>query len=203
MTSHTELPIKFTPAAATTIKAGQLLKVLQNLPEDYPIYVYNTNTYDRHSIECIDSTIEGYVDLNICAAPQNQGTWRIRCIDSDEVLYWSNKDGWVTSDYTIFIEDERNKYNLPINGEWERVCEYPRTVMEFCVLSSEYSIFVIIHKILTDEEKEALDEYWYNLWTSVITNEEFPDTDEELVVKALEHFNYSYEILQPDHTAMY
>lgn len=32
--------------------------------------------------------------------------------------FWSNTDGWVEGDATVFSEDERNTLNLPVDGEW-------------------------------------------------------------------------------------
>ena len=45
----------------------------------------------------------------------------LRTDDGEEVLYWSNQDGWVEQpDADRFTESERKTLNLPIGGEWER-----------------------------------------------------------------------------------
>ena len=37
----------------------------------------------------------------------------------DKSQYWSNEDGWVTrSEATVFSEDDKETFNLPIGGEW-------------------------------------------------------------------------------------
>jgi hypothetical protein len=33
-------------------------------------------------------------------------------------LYWSNLYGWVDKFYDIFTEDDLDRLNLPLNGEW-------------------------------------------------------------------------------------
>jgi len=42
--------------------------------------------------------------------------------DSNNPLYWNNKYGWVNqSEVDIFSEEEKNIFNLPINGYWEKL----------------------------------------------------------------------------------
>jgi hypothetical protein len=46
--------------------------------------------------------------------------WLIRNKNDDS--FWNNNDGW--TDYcggTIFSQEERNSFNLPIEGEWEQL----------------------------------------------------------------------------------
>lgn len=48
---------------------------------------------------------------------------RIRCKirdkTTDEMLYWSNRDGWVDrGSATIFTKDEVQSFNIPLDGEW-------------------------------------------------------------------------------------
>ena len=39
----------------------------------------------------------------------------------DDVLAWSNEDGWVSETFDTFTEEERLSLNLPIGGEWRSV----------------------------------------------------------------------------------
>jgi len=43
----------------------------------------------------------------------------IRC-KSDHNLHWSNIWGWVDMFYDMFTHLEKEKYNLPLDGEWEK-----------------------------------------------------------------------------------
>jgi hypothetical protein len=36
-----------------------------------------------------------------------------------ETCFWSNDFGWVTDNFDLFNEDEKNNFNLPIAGKWE------------------------------------------------------------------------------------
>ena len=42
-------------------------------------------------------------------------------MDDDGIpLYWNNQWGWVNqSEADLFSEEEKNKFDLPINGYWE------------------------------------------------------------------------------------
>ena len=42
--------------------------------------------------------------------------------DDDEPLYWNNETGW--GDWlsaTVFTSDERDHFNLPIDGTWRQI----------------------------------------------------------------------------------
>jgi hypothetical protein len=42
-----------------------------------------------------------------------------RHVVGDDYLYWRNDQGWIElSSADVYTEDEKNKYNLPIDGEW-------------------------------------------------------------------------------------
>lgn len=44
-------------------------------------------------------------------------------LDDDNIpLYWNNQYGWVNiSEAEYFSQDERDIFNLPINGYWENI----------------------------------------------------------------------------------
>ena len=43
----------------------------------------------------------------------------IQRLDEDEVLFWSNEGGWFDLDSAdIFTEEETEKVNLPMGGQW-------------------------------------------------------------------------------------
>lgn len=42
--------------------------------------------------------------------------------DNDLPLVWSNSEGFTSGDdYETFDEEEKEKYNLPIDGKWQYV----------------------------------------------------------------------------------
>lgn len=41
---------------------------------------------------------------------------------SDKLLKWSNADGWTHgNDFDIFTPEEKEIFNLPINGKWQQL----------------------------------------------------------------------------------
>jgi len=55
---------------------------------------------------------------------------KLWCIKNKEKEYWSNENGWLKLyiktkilDYTIFTEQEKNKFNLPMGNKvhWELI----------------------------------------------------------------------------------
>jgi len=42
--------------------------------------------------------------------------------DNGDVEYWSNEWGWVVGDMAdLYTDNEHQRFNLPIEGEWEEV----------------------------------------------------------------------------------
>lgn len=109
-TDTTGLPIAFSESKK---------KVVQYVKRTFPQYKYHKdqdlwdNPHDNQ-ILCI-CHVESLVNLD---APQ----FAIQMVNSPELLYWSNKMGWVDKgcrDY--FSAEERKKLNLPIDGAWVQV----------------------------------------------------------------------------------
>lgn len=154
------LPIKFTPAKETTITVASVINDCRDVAsEECPLYVYDTASGNRFAVTSVDTSLNGIVDINICLGTQKnqKRTWRIKYVgdnQEDDPLYWSNIEGFCSCCYTLFTEDEHNTFDLPVDGEWEVVCDYPRTVMEFFI--DLEAVTVIIHHILTDEERQKI-----------------------------------------------
>lgn len=59
------------------------------------------------------------------SAPVDEPHFRIADTENNslnELLYWSNDDGWVDAESaTIFTRSERDAFLLPINGAWENI----------------------------------------------------------------------------------
>jgi len=47
----------------------------------------------------------------------DERTWCIKNVVTGE--YWSNDFGWIDEHFSLFSEEEKSVYNLPIEGEWE------------------------------------------------------------------------------------
>lgn len=197
------LPIKFTPAKETTITVASVINDCKDASaEECPLYVYDTASGNRFAVTSVDTSLNGAVDINICLGPHKapQRTWRIKYVGENQEegpLYWSNIEGFCSYCYTLFTEDEHNTFELPMDGEWEVVCDYPRTIMEFVVELE--SIIVIIHQILTDEERQKLIYHWQHVLDDMKDNPDDYVRVADVTRTAMEFFNYEYEICEPDH----
>jgi len=40
-------------------------------------------------------------------------------IQNQEGLWWSNTDGWCNNTPSLFNQNEKETFNLPIGGEWK------------------------------------------------------------------------------------
>lgn len=73
--------------------------------------------------------IEDYIRANFTVENEHEqpNQYVIRNGDAlratvDEVTYWNNNMGWVDrEDASIFTQDERNNFDLPMYGYWERL----------------------------------------------------------------------------------
>lgn len=129
------------------------------------------------------------------------GTYRIKeetPEDGAPPLYWSNEQGWTEENYSLFTEEETTELNLPVGGKWDRRYDTRKTVIRFATSDGCPDIMVAVCAVLTDSQRSELEDYWAGLWEEMLEARDFPDTNEEVVVRALRHFNYPYEIISED-----
>ncbi len=111
-TDTTGLPLAFSESKK---------KVVQYVRQTFPQYKYHKDQ------DLWDNTNDNLILLihyeeDVVNLDDPSPCFVIQMVNSPELLYWSNKMGWVgKEDRSHFSDQQKNQMNLPMDGAWIQV----------------------------------------------------------------------------------